>query len=484
MSNSPNNNSPNNNSTNNNNIFKFNTSNIDQNNKDLLIKEKENEIYKFDDKLVKEFKKNQKIYDEFKNNLLIFDINSSNDIFNKYKNIIEDKKIQYDNIIKNNDTLISNIKNKINENINKKQEIDNNIQNIQKKYQITGQETELKNLNRKTKIRKFIGEYKDLIDIIGQNNAKYNKLLSLTNKLLDDINSNKENLFKELINKIYENIFTYYSNKINTNSESINITKLNNLNNKNKINLLIEYLDKIKAIKSFFDTFKNNVTKFKNNVENNSNIGSKIKEIQDKLDNLENAVNDYINNYKSKKNANIDNLKENIKKLHNEIIECIEKLISSENINKIKDLYSILNEFKNSGFFNKESYEKINNLNDDYELLKTKIMNILQKINMSKINTTKYFNNSNNNNVEVIVPQNVGGNNIKFEKGNMVTWTSKSGSTMTGRVVDNNIEKTNNGINRIKIQTMKMNNETGKYIQNKNQQLQKINITKLNKLIL
>ena len=349
--------------------------NKDKDNKNI-IKNRINNTYKINDKLLTEENKNEK--NENDNNI---DINTDK---NKEYKKISYKKMNNCKKKINNDTKI-NIVYKDNYNsskINKDKSNDNinNSQNIMKEEELTTIKTEK-------------GKYV---------NIKINNK-SLKNKLRKEKTANTKKLKGSYNNNLHSfpqsNIYT--KNQIN----NTNLNDRDNILNSNNINSILNLGSSVKIsinnnLMNFSDKLKdNNIT----NSINNINIGKNKKKARspNNKDNYTKKENSMKN--LNKENNNIDNNSNNIKflldkiyliikkekKNQNEFISFVKKINKELNMNIINNSNNINNSNKKIGNIdnNKISNNNLNNYNTNEELINEKnkeIKELKNQLNISK----------------------------------------------------------------------------------------------------
>ena len=313
--------------------------------------------------------------EEISNNKKLF-----NNIFEEL-NLLKLQQVQYMTLFKNNNF----ISNKdavilINEN-NSKNDFDNKIKNIDSIC--NSQKNEIINLRKELTDTKneFENKIKNIdltepgkegnnesdLNIIINNediNKLKNEIASIRNDFDDKIKKMDLNEIKNEINKVK----TYFEEKIkNINFNEINNTNQNNVGNKEDKNYN-EIKNEIKNYKEYFENKFNNIDfeQFKNDINNvKNNFDCKINNIN--VDGIKQEINNLKNNIEDKfKNLNLDEMNSKIDILKNELELRLKNINIDELKNELNTTKSTL-EAKISDINLNEINSEISNLKNDFE---------------------------------------------------------------------------------------------------------------------
>ena len=352
----------------------------------------------------------------------------------KYKKKIENEKINKTNELNEILNRIKNVENEI-----KKEEIF-----MIKKENFNKEFENLKNLveeNKKTlnvnnlKIKELNEEIQRKNNFIEKNNNSINLLKNKEKELENQIKIQK--ISSEEMNKIQEKkeiLLFQLKNQNNSNTEILN--KINNLKEKinqqkkeifqiqildtkekyNIENIKIDYfLNKCENQNFNFDFIKNDINIYKKHIQNNlienrkildekenkkNEINKNLNDLENEISNIEieitqkqnelNQKNEEIKNISQNNTNKIKKLDENFKQLNNDIQKINENIYKKENeLNQIKIVEN--NEQQTYTEIEKDSYEQMQKMEEEYKQTINDIMNIKQENIQSLKNYYQYL---------------------------------------------------------------------------------------------
>ena len=337
-------------------------------------------------------------YDDFMNekeeeqNIGIID---NNENFEREKEKIL-MQIKIDNFVKElsemkeKNQILENDKKKLEEDINKLNEINNDLikNNIDKNNKSQSEnkddnlnEIVLEDKNLVNNINKELNEANQIIETLKNDNIKLSENI-------EQINKEKENLTIKLNNSNSELNKILLENEKLKNEYKAQEIKYEEiiLKNKNEIEKLKEELNSQKIInekiKKEKETMQYEIEKYKNEI--NKNINNQNKDINN------NNINNNENNKKN--NSNENELKNEIQKLKNNLIEKEEKIKKLEEINieKEKDKGEDIN------FYKKSYEEQKNRVNEEHKLISESLYKLAIHFMTLKDDLQKRINSSNN----------------------------------------------------------------------------------------
>lgn len=360
--------------------------------------------------------------DNINSNYLRSQINSfSNDIYNQQPINTNQSQVIPQNITVNQssdleirkiireefNSLISPYQSDLNNNINMLQIKINNISN--------DFQNETKQLRSSPNINTNEENLKKEIYNILSNYVSYNEYNKKMKELEDQIASNMNNL--NLRNNSAQVFNDKFTNEIKNINQSIQELKMKNQENNNKFNNFInnydnemtslkqnynkfitneiklnDIFDKNSFLQKNFEGYKEETNNFKNVINLSlSENNQKINEIENKQNNINEKINDFENRYK-KTNEEINNINKNLLDTINSINNLQDKNNNNIDINNINNNTNQINEIKdkiekmNLNNLVKLDINKIDSINDKYEELMSNNQKLFQVL--EQYNTT------------------------------------------------------------------------------------------------
>ena len=376
--------------------------------------------------------------------------------YDKFKSFYDNSKININNIISKNESLLNNQDDLINSINSFKINNDNLINNLSQKYGNLKNLFDSSNENKNSfdelnqdylKIIKSIADIKvNIRGIISNKNNKrsfvyaqfhtlnndFNKLLQNSfnviqkiNEEFKDTNETLKNLFSTARYNIKKSVINYFNSKIviqqnsfkgiQIKNENTNLVKFNNLTNMKEILLNIKtYINALKESNSK-NILNKNFPTISN--EQQSEINNLLTNITNDYNKIKQTLQSKIDHFKNITIQDIENLKKTISTLIIQIKDTIETFTKKDNLIKLNNLSSKINSLQSNINSSKELNQKLQEI----------LNNLTNGLNNSGTGSNPSVNESNNtqehlpnNNINTGKPVNGIANQTAVEIGNPV----------------------------------------------------------------